>query len=351
MTSPRHRSLLALPLVGALALAGCATSSDSPTDAGASDGIVQVVASTNVYGQIAEQIGGEHVEVTSIVTSGAQDPHSYEASAQDQLHVTRAALIIENGGGYDAFVDSLIESTGSDAEVVTAVEFSHDWPENDGHAEEAADHAEDAADTDDDHAENEADHDEADHDDHDHDHGDHGHVEGFNEHVWYDPHTIVHVAEGIAAELSELRPDYTAEFEANLASFAAEIEELETSLADIGAAHPDTNVFVTEPVAGYLVAAAGLNDVAPASFSEAVEEGQDVPPATLLEAQKLLRSGDVRAVVVNAQTGGAETESVISEAESASIPVVEFTETLPEGETYFSWMQDNIKTLASALEK
>ena len=324
----------ALFAVSALALTGCAGAAATPAASG--DGAVQVVASTNVYGDIAAAIGGDHVEVTSIIDSLSQDPHSYEASARDQLTISRAGLIIENGGGYDSFVDGLVEATGTDAPVVTAVEYSHDYPGNEGHADD--DHA-------DEHAEDDHDHDHAD------DHEGHDHIEGFNEHVWYDPHTITHVAEEIAHELSELDPDNAADYQAGYDTFAAGVAELESSLEGLGAAHGGAKIFVTEPVPLYLTAAAGLENVTPEAFSEAVEEGQDVPPATLLEALNLLNAGDVRAVIVNAQTGGAETTQVTDAATAADIPVLEFTELIPEGETYLTWMQANIADLAGTLTR
>lgn len=342
-------ALLALPVAGALALAGCASTAPAGP---AEDGALSVVASTNVYGQIAEQIGGEFVDVTAIITSSAQDPHSYEASARDQLRVKNADLIIENGGGYDPFLDRLIEASDSTAPVVTAVEFSHDFPGSDDHDHgDGHDHGDEGDDHDhgDDHGD---DHDHADEgDDHDQgdDHAGHNHIAGFNEHVWYDPHTIEHLAEAVAAELSDLLPEHEATFTANLATFSEGIAELEASLAALDADYAGTDVFATEPLAGYLFAAAGLHDVTPSAFSQAVEEGQDVPPATLLESERLLRSGDVRVVIVNAQTAGAETTAVITEAENMSIPVLEFTETLPDDETYLSWMQGNIEQLADAL--
>lgn len=333
---------LSVLTVGALALAGCASAEP------AADGTVQVVASTSVYGQIVEEIGGEHVTVTSIVTSDAQDPHGFEPSARDQLTVSRADLLIENGGGYDAFLDALIESSGVDVPVITAVEHSHDWPDNDGHAEESAQHDEaDHADGGHDVAE----HDDADHDDdHDgHDHGDHGHVEGFNEHVWYDPHTIAHLAEDIAEELAEIDPDHRDDYLAGAERFVSGITEVEAALAEIEKAHGGQAAFVTEPVPGYLLGAAGLRDLTPSAFSEAVEEGQDVPPATLLEAERILSAGDVRVLIVNAQTGGAETDTAIGYAEKSGIPVLEFAETLPKGQTYLSWMTQNVQALADAL--
>jgi len=308
----------------ALVLAGCSSSG-----ADASDGRIAVVASTDVYGQIIEQIGGDRVEVTSIVSSANGDPHEFEPSARDQLAIAHAQLIVENGGGYDSFVDALIESSGSDADVLTAVEFSHAWEGGAAH---------------DDSAEGER----GDEDEHAHDH-DHEHIEGFNEHVWYDVRAMADLALGIASQLEALDPDSGDLFHDNAAAFAAEIEAIEAQLAEIDAADAGAGVFVTEPVPVYFVEAAGLIDLTPDAFSEAVEEGQDVPPATLLESLDLIASGDVRVVIANTQTGGAETTRVVNEADSQGIPVIEFSETLPSGQTYLSWMQANAAALAEAL--
>ncbi len=334
MTS-RFLPAAALAAASVFALAGCA---GAATGEQTGDGKLQVVASTNVYGDIAAAIGGDLVDVQSIITSVAQDPHSYEASARDQLTVSRASLIIENGGGYDAFMDAMIEGTGTEAPVITAVEFSHDWPGNAGH--DAADH-DDA--TDDATPESDAT------DDHDHD--GHDHIEGFNEHVWYDPHTIAHVAEDIAHELGELDAANAATYQANYETFTAGIDGIETSLDELKTRVGGQKVFVTEPVPLYLTAAAGLENATPAAFSEAVEEGQDVPPATLLEAVRILTSGEVRVLIVNAQTGGAETDEVVARAKGAGIPVLEFTELVPDGDTYLTWMQANVAALADTLSR
>lgn len=331
-----RRFLPAAALVAAasLALAGCAGTS-SPAASGSDDGKISVVASTNVYGSLAAEVGGDAVEVTSIVTSLAQDPHSYEASARDQLTVSQADLVIENGGGYDSFLDALVEASGSTAPVLTAVEFSHDFPGAEGHDDHASDDGDDHA--------------SGDSDGHDHDHEGHDHIEGFNEHVWYDPHTIAHLVEDIAHELGELDAAQAETFEANAQALIERINGLETSLETISAAHQGEKIFVTEPVPLYLAAAAGLENATPAAFSEAVEEGQDVPPATLLEAQQILRSGDVRIVIVNAQTGGAETTEITKLADELNIPVLEFTELMPDGVDYVGWMQQNIDEISGAL--
>ena len=319
---------LALASVAALALAGCST----PAAGGSEDGKVQVVASTNVYGSLAAQIGGDRVDVTSIITSVTQDPYSYEATARDRLTVQKADLVIENGGGYDAFIDDLLD--GSDAEVLTAVEFSHDFPGNEGHEEGDADVEE-----------------------HDHDHAEgeeghegHNHIEGFNEHVWFDPHTMIHVVEDIAADLAELDPEGKADFTAAADAIVAELEGFETDLETIKTEAAGAKVFMTEPLPGYIAAAAGLTDVTPEGFAEAVEEGTDVAPAVLLEALNVIDSGEVTALLTNAQTGGAETDRVETAANDAGIPVVAFTELLEDGSSYSEWMRDAIKSLAAAVQ-
>lgn len=346
-------SALAIATGATLVLAGCAGSAGDG-DGGSGD-TVTVVASTNVYGQLAAQVGGDRVSVTSIITSDSQDPHSYEATARDQLAVDRAQLVIENGGGYDHFMDVLLEGAGGDPEVITAVEFSHDWPGNEGHdADDDGDghdddHAEDdGGGHDDDHADHDDD-DHADDHDHDHDHSDHGHVAGFNEHVWYDVHTVAHVVEAIADELAEIDPEGASAFHRNAGQLVQALEGIEVEIAEVANLHAGEGVFLTEPLAGYLAGAAGLKDLAPDGFASAVEGGQDVSPATLLAALRVIEGGEVRAVLTNVQTGGAETQRVEEEADAAGIPIVQFSELLPPDTSYAEWMTDNVARLGAAL--
>lgn len=322
------RSLPAL-LIGsaaAVALAGCA----SPAPAEDADGL-SIVASTNVYGDIAQSLAGDLATVTSIIDSAAIDPHSYEASAQDQLAIANADIVIENGGGYDPFVDVLVEGSGSSAIVISAVETSGLLQED--HAEDAhgdEEHAED------DHAEDE-------HAD------DHGHIEGLNEHVWYDVHSIAHVAEAITAALVETDAGNTDAYEENLDAFLTDLEALEVDMEALADALGGGMVAATEPVPVYLLAELGFEDGTPAEFSEAIEEGADVPPLALQQALDLIDSGDVRLLAYNEQTESPETQRVRDAAEAAGIAVVSFVETLPEGEDYVSWMRANVEAVESAL--
>lgn len=317
MRSSRFALAIALSAASALALSGCAASAD-----GGETGALQVVASTNVYGQLAAEIGGDRVEVTSLIDSAAKDPHGYEATARDRLAVQKADLVIANGGGYDAFMDELID--GSDAVVITAAEFSHDYPDA------VVD-----------------DHDDADHAD---EHEGHSHIEGFNEHVWFDVHTVSHVAEQIAADLTELDPAGEADYSAAAEKLAGELEAIEGELDELHAKLEGTPVFITEPLPGALAAAAGLDDVAPEGFASAVEEGNEVAPAILLESLSLVEDGGVRAVLANAQTGGAETSRVEDAARGAGIPVITFHELLSADQSYPEWMRSAISDLAAALD-
>ena len=339
------KSVAAIALVSAsaLALAGCAS---NPTAKGGTDGLT-VVATTNVYGSLAEQIGGDRVSVTSIIDSASQDPHSYEASARDRLTVQEADLVIENGGGYDSFIEDLLE--GSDAATITAVEFAHDYPGNEGHEEDAEAHAHEDEHAEDEHAEDEHSDEAHAEEEHADEHEGHDHIEGFNEHVWFDPHTMIHVVEDIAAELTALDPDGEADFTAAADDIIADLEGYEADLAELNTQYAGTGVFITEPLPGYIAAAAGLTDVTPEGFAEAVEEGTDVSPATLLAAIEVIEAGDAAVLLTNAQTGGAETTRVEETAEAAGIPVVAFTELLEDGSSYSEWMADAIQNLADAL--
>ena len=335
------RSLPALLTSGivAVALAGCA----SPAPADDAEGL-SVVASTNVYGDIAQSLAGDLATVTSIIDSAAIDPHSYEASAQDQLAIANADIVIENGGGYDPFVDVLVDGSGSSAIVISAVEASGLLEED--HAEEAhgdEDHAEEehaGEDHSDDHAG----------DDHADDHADdHGHIEGLNEHVWYDVHSIAHVAEAITEALVETDAGNAASYESNLAAFLTDLESLEADMEALAGALGGGTVAATEPVPVYLLAELGFEDGTPEEFSEAIEEGADVPPLALQQTLDLIDSGDVRLLAYNEQTESPETQRVRDAAESAGIAVVSFVETLPEGEDYVSWMRANVEAVESAL--
>ncbi|MFF0013562.1 metal ABC transporter solute-binding protein, Zn/Mn family [Streptomyces sp. NPDC005374] len=311
LTSPSRRLALLAGASVAL-LAGCGSSTDSGSDGSASAAPaaaskVAVVASTNVYGDIVSRIGGDKVSVTSVISDPDQDPHSYEASTQNQLALSKAKVVVENGGGYDDFVDRMLKSGGnSSAEVINAVKVSGHTAPKGGE---------------------------------------------LNEHVWYDFPTVAKVTDRIAAALGKADPSNAAFYTKNAEAFKADLKPLEAKEAQIKKEHAGAAIAITEPVPLYMTGASGLVDKTPGEFSEAIEEGTDVSPKVLQEALALFSDKQVEALVYNAQTSGPQTEKSEQAARAAGIPVVPVTETLPSGKNYLTWMTGNVDALANALAK
>jgi zinc/manganese transport system substrate-binding protein len=338
----RSRSYSSFLITGiaasSLVLAGCAT---APTPKGddADDALIQIVASTDVYGDIASRVGGDLVEVTSIISGSAQDPHSYEATAQDQLTLSNADLVIENGGGYDTFIESMLNASGDENVVVVNASEASGLIEEDG-----GDHDDHAGETEEEHAEEEGD---AHAGESEQEHA--AHIEGFNEHVWYSFHGVEKIAAEIAHKLGEIDEANADAYEENYESFAAEIAELEERAASMQSLVAGQGAAVTEPVPNYLLKELGFVNMTPSDFSEAVEEGTDVSPAVLQETLSLFDDGSVALLAYNEQTSGPITEQVRTAAEDAGVAVVSLTETLPDGEDYISWMSGNLDAIKDAL--
>jgi zinc/manganese transport system substrate-binding protein len=108
-----------------LLLAGCSSTGAGQASASAGTGTVEVATSTDVYGDIVHVIGGDRVRVTSIIHSASQDPHSYQATTQDKLTVSKARILIENGGGYDDFFSALAaNNTAGDRRLINVTKLS-----------------------------------------------------------------------------------------------------------------------------------------------------------------------------------------------------------------------------------
>ncbi|NLU73332.1 zinc ABC transporter solute-binding protein [Streptomyces sp. HNM0575] len=294
-------------------VAGCSGSSDdsggdsSASEKKGSSSPVPVVASTNVYGDIAQQIGAGKVKVTSVISDPDQDPHSYEANTQNQLALSKAEVVIENGGGYDDFIDRMLKSgDNASPELINAVKVS-------GKKAPAG--------------------------------------EELNEHVWYDFPTVGKLADRIAAALSKADPDHASTFTKNAKAFKAKLKPLEAKEGKIKTDHGGEDVAITEPVPLYLTEASGLKNKTPDDFSEAIEEGDDVSPKTLQSTLSLFTGKKVKALVYNDQTSGPQTEKVEQAAKKAGTPVVPVTETLPKGKDYIAWMTANVDALSGALAK
>jgi zinc/manganese transport system substrate-binding protein len=312
---------LALATATVLLLAGCAAT-DSTSDATDEPFAgLTIVSSTNVWGDVASSVGGDLVQVVSIIDSFSQDPHSYEASARDQLAVNDADVVVANGGGYDSFIDTLAEAAGN-SNVVYAY-LPEEGKEDDHAAEE-------------DHATEEGNH------DHDHAHG--------NEHVWYDFHVVEDFATRLAEQLKTLDPDNAAQYTANLEEFLVGIESLEERAAVVAGSVSGAKVISSEPVADYLLAELGLTNITPESFSQAIEEELDVSSADLLEIQNLISTNSVDLFVVNIQTASVQIDSLVELSEANGVAVIQVSELLPEGLGYLAWMEQNISAIEAGLK-
>ncbi|WP_406692973.1 zinc ABC transporter substrate-binding protein [Saccharopolyspora sp. ID03-671] len=328
--------------VGAIALSGC---SAGETAAPGPDDKIKIVASTSVWGSVAQAVGGDAVEVESIISDAGADPHSYESSPQDAAKISDANLVVLNGGGYDEFMTQVL---GQNAKpTVQAVDSEHPEPapaegehageQHAGEPHAGEPHAEEPH-AGEPHAEEPAG-------------GHEGHDHSVNEHVWYDLHVVHEVADKIAAELGKIQPGKAQQFEANAAGFEQQVAGLEGRVGEIAAAHQGKPVIVTEPVAHYMIESAKLNDVTPPSFVNAIESETDPSAAAVADVQNAINARQAVAVIYNPQTESPVTRNVRTAADAQRIPVVEMTETLPEGAGYVQWMDAQITALQGALNR
>jgi zinc/manganese transport system substrate-binding protein len=268
-----------------------------------SSNTIKVVAGTNVWGNIAEQIGGDNVEVTSILSDPEVDPHLFEADAKTASTLADAQLIIINGLGYDEFMDKLVSASGNTTAQILTVS-------------EVLKASEDA-----------------------------------NPHLWYDLPRIKEVAVAIQNDLIKIDPANKASYEANTQQFIADLQPLTDKLEQINAQFAGKGVTYTERVAEYLVEDAGLVDKTPADFAAAVESGSEPTPQQVQAFQNVLKSGSVAVLLYNSQAVNEMTEQVQATAQQSGVGVVGVGETIPPGKTFQSWQLEQVTALLEALQK
>ncbi|MDR3664627.1 MAG: zinc ABC transporter substrate-binding protein [Mycobacterium sp.] len=290
--------LLALAAITVLAAAGCGAHEGSQGSAG----VKKVVTTTNVWGSVATAVAGQHADVKPIMTSPLDDPHSYEASPADAAAIADAALVVYNGGGYDHWADDVLKNHPNVATVDAYSLLPHSAP---GEA---------------------------------------------NEHVFYNMAVAKAVASKIADNLASSDPANADAYRANAAEFGKQTDTIAAGERAIGQKHPGAAVVATEPVAHYLLAAAGVTDSTPHGFAAAAEDGHDPSPADLAAVLDLINGHHIDALVVNKQTETAVTRQLQTTAQKASVPVVEVTETLPAGQDYLTWQRQTADALAHQLD-
>ena len=288
-------------------------------------GAIQVATSTNVWASVVEILGGEWVEVTAIIDDPLQDPHSYEASARDQLTLSEAELVIANGGGYDEFVGQLLAALDGERIFLELVEGEHSHLGEEDHSDEHADE----------------DHADEGHSD-EHDHG--------NEHIWYDIHAVEEASEMIVEAITELRPESFDQVNQNFDFFMAELENLEIRLEALREKALGLGFIATEGVGNLLLDEAGFINQTPEALADAIEEEREVPAAALRQAEDLISGKVVSLVVVNEQQLDQVSDLLVEAANAAGVPVVELSELIAEpGMDYLDWMASILDQLQEAV--
>lgn len=316
-------ALLAVPFV----LTSCSASGDdsasssssAPTDAGPCPvEPVDVVVSVDQWGDVVTELGGACANVTTLLASSSVDPHDYEPSPADAAKFEGARLVVINGGHYDEWAGKLAAGSAPNAPVVDAVRISEG---------------------------------EAGHDDAAHEAGHDGHEDGAaNPHVWYSPTAVSGVADAVTAELSEIAPDAADYFAERRSAFATSLQPYDDAIAAIKKSASGKTYAATEAVFDEMAAAVGLQNKTPAGYQTASNNEADPSPADLDAFLTLLQDKGVDVLIYNTQTEGSVPEQIRAAAESASVPVVEVTETVAPGtDSFEAWQVAQLTSLAEAL--
>lgn len=288
MTTRMLRRTAATALLVALAaslLAGCSPQS-SPTPSGPAK--LQLVASTSVWGSIAQQVAGSNANVHVILGNPAQDPHSYEATLRDRLAVQNADLVVFNGMGYDDFMTKLNTfATGQIAPLGACKSVGV-------------------------------------------------------EHCFYQIGVAHTVASQIAKDLSTLDPAHSADYLKNAATIADQDTALIALSQAIVTGRDNIAVVETEPVMDSLLSEMGFDNVTPLDFTKAIEEGRDVPVSTLKLVQDRIIAAHMSFLAVNRQTSTAQVAALVKLCADNGVSVVYFDELMPAGQNYYSWMRAKI---------
>jgi zinc/manganese transport system substrate-binding protein len=295
----RFRFALAFVAIGAIfVLAGCSATTPS------SNGKIVAVGAENQYADVISQIGGKYVSVSSIMSNPNTDPHTFEASADVAREVSTAQIVVQNGLGYDQFMNKLESaSTNPGRNVIVAQDVLH-------LADSTA-----------------------------------------NPHLWYSTKTMPAVASEIEKALVKIRPSDAAYFKARLTQFNDSLKPWMTALATFKSRHPGAAVAVTEPVADYALQVAGADNLTPFALQASVMNGTDPSPQDVTTQNGLFTGHRVKAFLYNRQVTEATTAAFLKLAIASHIPVVAVYETMPtDGYTYQSWMLAEVRALTSAVE-
>ena len=261
---------------------------------------VKVVAAENFYGDIASQIGGANVAVTSILSNPDQDPHLFEASASTAKALSDAKIVIVNGVDYDPWMEKLLAANKAPArrEIVVAT-LAHKKA-------------------------------------------------GDNPHLWYNPATIKAVGNALAVDLAIADPAHRADYQKAGTAFAASLEPLETKIAEMRKKYAGQPVAASEPVFGYMADLLGLK-VQEQKFALAVMNNTEPSASDVATFEDDLKNHKVKVMLYNAQASEPAVQRLVEIAKDKKVPVVGVSETEPGDSNYQKWMTDQLDALDKAL--
>jgi zinc/manganese transport system substrate-binding protein len=270
------------------------------TGAGALADPVRVVAAENFYGDLARQIGGEHVAVVSILTNPDQDPHLFEASPQTAKAVAGAQVVIVNGADYDPWMNRLLAASPAPARKTIDVGALV------------------------------------------------GAKPGDNPHLWYGPQNMKAAAQALAEALAAVDAPHAADYRSGAAQFLVSLKPLDARLADMRQRYQGVAVAASEPVFGCAAEAAGL-DVREGKFALSVMNDSEPAPSDVATFESDLKGHKVRALIYNSQASEPSVEKLVALARASGVPVVGVTETEPARTSYQQWIEGELDALDHAL--
>ena len=293
------RGVLLTGTVAALLLAatGCGSSGAADTK-----GTISAVGAESEYENVLGQIGGRYVHVSAILDNPNTDPHTFEASPQVAQEIGSAQLIVQNGVGYDSWMNKIESASPNPKRKVITVQQVLGLPASTP-----------------------------------------------NPHLWYDPATMPAVAKAMAADLSALQPAHKAYFQARLRAFDRSLAPWLAAIARFKAGYPGTTAATTEPVADYLLTAMGITNLTPFRFQADIMNGVDPAPQDIALVNGLLAQHKVKLFAYNQQVTNSLTTSIRDNALKAGVPVVGVYETMPTGYDYQRWMLAEVNAIGKAV--
>jgi zinc/manganese transport system substrate-binding protein len=274
-----------------------------PPAAAGSPAVINAIGAENEYANVLSQIGGKYVHVSSILNNPNTDPHTFEASPSVAQEVSGAELIVQNGVGYDDFMNNIEAASPSPSRKVIVVQHLLGLP-----------------------------------------------TDTPNPHLWYSPTTMPAAAKAVATQLSALQPSHAAYFAANLTKFTTSLRPWLAAISAFKAKHAGTAVAVTEPVADYLLQAMGMKILTPFQFQADIMNGVDPAPEDVTLEDGFFTKHQVKVFCYNQQVVDPLTTSFRMTAEHAGVPVVGVYETMPTpGYDYQSWMSAEVRAIEAAV--